>query len=161
MHQHCPGIHSWQKVQKLHDLLDLRRYEVILSQSTKQYALCPLIDFINHSSRVEVGSWKLVHPVRALWRWSLLHGGALPSLNPISFYGALGRQSQPFLVPCVQNEVSYDYFADAYSVTAGEAYKAGDQVFISYGDKQTNDSLMQVRTMQGGLAWLEAPLHLL
>ena len=28
-------------------------YEVILSRSAKQYAMCPLIDFINHSSSVE------------------------------------------------------------------------------------------------------------
>ena len=28
-------------------------YEVILSRSAKQYAMCPLIDFINHSSAVE------------------------------------------------------------------------------------------------------------
>lgn len=30
-------------------------YEIILSQSLKQYAMCPLIDFINHSSTVQVG----------------------------------------------------------------------------------------------------------
>lgn len=29
-------------------------YEVILSQSSKQYAMCPLIDFINHSSQYKV-----------------------------------------------------------------------------------------------------------
>jgi hypothetical protein len=28
-------------------------YELILSRSAKQYAMCPLIDFINHSSAVE------------------------------------------------------------------------------------------------------------
>jgi hypothetical protein len=29
-------------------------YEVILSQKLKQYAMCPVIDFINHSSRETV-----------------------------------------------------------------------------------------------------------
>ena len=37
---------------------DVRRYELILAKSAKQYAMCPLIDFINHSSSVEVtGQW--------------------------------------------------------------------------------------------------------
>ena len=39
---------------------DVRRYELILAKSAKQYAMCPLIDFINHSSSVEVtGQWPL------------------------------------------------------------------------------------------------------
>lgn len=29
-------------------------YELLLSRTAKQYAMCPLIDFINHSSTVEV-----------------------------------------------------------------------------------------------------------
>jgi len=68
-------------------------YEVILSQKLKQYAMCPVIDFINHSSRETA-------------------------------------------------EVSYDFFRDAFSVTAGMGYNKGDQVFVSYG-AQANDSLMQ------------------
>mmetsp|Transcript_22162 Transcript_22162/g.56310 ORF Transcript_22162/g.56310 Transcript_22162/m.56310 type:complete len:522 (-) Transcript_22162:24-1589(-) len=93
-------------------------YESILSQSAKQYAMCPLIDFINHSSQYE-------------------------------------------------NEVTLDYFSDRYSVTAGREYRAGEQVFISYGANQTNDSLMQfygfsepdnpadVYTMTNMLKWMD------
>ncbi len=29
-------------------------YEVILSRNTKQYAMAPLMDFLNHSSKVQV-----------------------------------------------------------------------------------------------------------
>lgn len=39
-------------------------------------------------------------------------------------------------------EVSYEYFTDKFVVQAGEDYKTGDQVFISYG-AQSNDSLLQ------------------
>lgn len=43
----------------------------------------------------------------------------------------------------VRAEVAYDYFRDAYSVVAGRDYAPGEQVFISYGESQSNDSLMQ------------------
>lgn len=39
-------------------------------------------------------------------------------------------------------EVVYEYFTDKFVVQAGEEYKTGDQVFISYG-AQSNDSLIQ------------------
>jgi hypothetical protein len=42
----------------------------------------------------------------------------------------------------LQAEVSYDFFRDAFSVTAGMGYSKGDQVYVSYG-AQANDSLMQ------------------
>jgi hypothetical protein len=38
--------------------------------------------------------------------------------------------------------VSYDFFRDAFSVTAANAYTPGQQVFVSYG-RQSNDSLLQ------------------
>jgi len=38
-------------------------------------------------------------------------------------------------------QVSYDYFSDTFSVTASRDYRAGEQVFVNYG--QTNDGLMQ------------------
>ena len=43
---------------------------------------------------------------------------------------------------CAQSEVSYDYFADCYTVAATREYAAGEQVYVSYG-QQSNDSLMQ------------------
>ncbi|KAL6755314.1 hypothetical protein V8C86DRAFT_2679007 [Haematococcus lacustris] len=94
-------------------------YELILSRSLKQHALCPLVDFINHSS-------------------------------------------------ASKSEVSLDYFSDRYSVQAGRDYSMGEEVFISYGGNQTNDSLLQYYgftepdlpgdcyCMTRMMAWLEA-----
>ncbi|KAJ9507817.1 hypothetical protein QJQ45_019272, partial [Haematococcus lacustris] len=93
--------------------------ELILSRSLKQHALCPLVDFINHSS-------------------------------------------------ASKSEVSLDYFSDRYSVQAGRDYSMGEEVFISYGGNQTNDSLLQYYgftepdlpgdcyCMTRMMAWLEA-----
>jgi hypothetical protein len=39
-------------------------------------------------------------------------------------------------------ELSYEFFSDRYTVAAGEAYRSGEEVFISYGT-QTTDSLFQ------------------
>ncbi|EFN55457.1 hypothetical protein CHLNCDRAFT_52262 [Chlorella variabilis] len=68
-------------------------YDVLISKKLKWYALCPVVDALNHSSLVE-------------------------------------------------SDVAYEYFKDTFVLSTKSAYKAGQQVFISYG-AQANGSLLQ------------------
>ncbi|KAI7838732.1 hypothetical protein COHA_007528 [Chlorella ohadii] len=68
-------------------------YDLLLSKKLKWYALCPVVDAINHSSLVE-------------------------------------------------SNVEYEYFRDQFVLSTKSAYRAGEQVFISYG-AQSNGSLLQ------------------
>ncbi|KAK9803825.1 hypothetical protein WJX73_004109 [Symbiochloris irregularis] len=43
----------------------------------------------------------------------------------------------------VPSDVAYEYFEDRMVARCKIPYKKGEQVFISYGDEQTNDSLLQ------------------
>eukprot|EP00798_Chlamydomonas_sp_ICE-L_P025788 gene25788-11455_t len=85
----------------------------------KQYAMCPVVDFLNHSSSV----------------------ASEVSYDYFAQSYTVAAAKDDVSYDYFESEVSYDYFADSYTVAAAKEYQPGDQILVTYG--QDNDGLMQ------------------
>jgi len=83
-------------------------------------------------------------------------GGAFAALVAIPltdfFVGSSSKLKRHVLCPVVDylnhdsatvSDIAYEYFADAFAVRVVGGFKKGEQVFINYGEKRSNDDLLQ------------------
>lgn len=96
------------------------------SQKLKWYALCPVVDSLNHNSFVEVRPCQ-PRPLHALPAVPAVGAFAVRRSNASSSFLTHLGPCQPFL----QSDVSFEYFKDSFALQTSSAYRMGEQVEMS------------------------------